>query len=138
MSQPQQDALSVIAGADLEETYYLWDSVTGLWADWSVGTWQAEMTIRDRKGAQLARIANFGTRDGEIYLLNDGALQVTLAAAVTETLPLTRAYTNSTDPRVVGFRHRGVLFFDLTVTETVSSDVSDLANGTLTVHQALG
>lgn len=137
MSQPQQDALSVIAGADLEEIYFVWDNDTGLWAEWLETSWEAEMTIRDHRGTQVARIANFGIRDGEIALIAGGQLKVTLPAAVTATLPLTRVYTNSTDPRVVSFRHRGVLFFDLIVTETISGDVSDLVNGTVTVHQAV-
>lgn len=151
MSSPRQDAIDVIAGADLDETYYVWDDQTGDFVDWGDALWQVRMEVRDRGGQLLARLANFGTRDGEITLLSEGRLKVELDGAFTATLPITRAYTNSTDPRIATFRHRGVLFFDLIATDASggygsgvyggglygggSSDVSDLVQGSLTVHQ---
>lgn len=152
MSQPKQDALSVIAGADLDETFYIWDDTTNDWVDWSDDVWQVRMEIRDRRGELLARLANYGTRDGEITLLSEGRLTIFLAGSVTAGLPITRPYTNSTDPRIAAFRHRGVLFFDLIATATTAGDaygeggfgggvygggidVSDLVQGSLTVHQ---
>jgi len=135
VSEPQYDALSVIAGSDLEETYYVWDNETGTWVDWDDGTYEAEMEIRDRNAKRVARIANFGTRDGEAELLSEGRLKINLPGAFTADMPITRKYTNSTDPRIVAFRHRGTLFFDLIVTETTGvDDISDLVQGTFIVH----
>lgn len=151
MSQPKQDFLDVIAGADIEETYYIWDDTTGDFVDWTLATWQVVMEIRDRSGLLLARLANYGERDGEIALLSGGGLRIFLDGAITATLPITRPYTNSTDPRVAGWRARGVHSFDLVATDTsagyggggygsggyggATGVVSDLIQGSLTVHQ---
>lgn len=133
MSEPKQDVLAVIAGTDFDETYYIHDAETGTFVDWTDGTWHVEAEMRDRKGRLVARIANFGTRDGEVTLATEGRLKLNLPAAFTAEMPITHDYTNSTDPRVVTWRHRGTLFFALTATETVSSDVSGLVQGTMTV-----
>jgi hypothetical protein len=135
VSDPKQDSLKVIAGADLDETYSVWDNETGDYVDWTTGTWEVEMVIRARNEQQVARIANFGTRDGEITLLDGGLLRVQLLGVVTAELPYSRVYTNSTDLRVVGWRYRNPLFFDLIATS--GGDVSDLVQGTLTVHQPI-
>ena len=134
MSDPKQDSLSVIAGTDLVETYYLWDDDTGLPVDWTDGTWQVEMELQDRSGQAYARIANFGSRDGDVTL-SDGELTIELTGEATAALPITRTPLNTTDPRVVAYRHRNPLFFTLVATETTSGDVSDLIVGTLVVHQ---
>lgn len=136
MPEPQQDYWSVIAGTDLDEVYDILDRETGDFVDWNDGSWEVEAVIRDRNGEQVARIANFGTRDGEATLLADGRLQLNLPAAVTAELPITRTYTNSTDPRVAAWKHRGALPFELIATETVTTDVSGLVIGELTVNQS--
>lgn len=131
----KQDHLEVIAGTDLDETYYLTDKTTGTWVDWTVGTWHVECSIRNRDRVLLARIANFGARVGEITLLTEGRARLLLPGSVTAGLPITRTYTNSTDQRLVGWRNRRPLFFDIKATETVSNDVSGPIQGLLTVSQ---
>lgn len=136
MSDPKFDALKVIAGADLDETYQIADITTGEMANWDDGgTYEAELVIRDRTAQQIARIANFGTRDGEITLLSAGKLRLQLAGAFTAEMPWTRVYTNSTDPRVAGWRSIGAHVFDLIVTEINDNDVSDLVEGKFVVQQ---
>jgi hypothetical protein len=135
MSEPQEDHISVVAGADLDVTYDMWDNLTGAPPDWGVGTWEVTCDVRDNRGALLAHLANFGARDGDVYLLDGGKLRLLLAGSFTATLPITRTYVNSTDPRIATFRHRGVLFFTMIATETESGDVSDPIQGSLTVSQ---
>jgi hypothetical protein len=135
MPEPQYDALTVIAGTDFDEVYPILDTATGDYVDWTVGTWHVEAEIRDRNEQLLARMANYGTPDGTITLGSGGLLTLHLDASVTAGLPVTRTYTNSTDPRVAAWRARGAHVFDLTATETVSGDVSALVWGQFTVNQ---
>lgn len=117
----RQDHISVVAGEDLDETWDIADKATGTWVAWPPDT-EAAAEFRDRDGTLLARSANFGTRDGDINLLSDGQLQVTLPGAITADLPITRPYTNNTDPHVAGRRHRRAHVFDIRITATFDGD----------------
>lgn len=134
----KQDNLEVTAGEDLDATYYMFDRSTGTFVDWETGTWEVGCDIRDRTGALLARMANFGVgNDGTISLLTEGRLALHLPAAVTADLPVTRPYTNNTDVRVAGRRHRRAHFFDIKAVETVTNNKSVPVLGLLTVDQAV-
>jgi hypothetical protein len=135
MPEPQYDALTAIAGTDFDEVYWILDTETGEYVDWTDGTWHVEAEIHDRTGQLLARLANYGTHDGTITLGAGGLLTLHLDASVMAGMPVTRTYTNSTDPRVAAWRARGAHVFDLTATETVSGDVSGLVWGQFTVNQ---
>lgn len=127
--------LEVVVGEDFDAIFWIADRNTGTFVDWTVGTWQVRADVRDRKGKLLARMANYGTRDGDITLLDEGRLKLHLPASKTSGLPQTRVYTNDTDVRVVGWRHRRPLFFDVKATETVSSDRSVPIQGRVVVSQ---
>lgn len=135
MPEPRYDSLTVIQGTDFEEVYQILDYTTGEWADWSEGTWEIAAEIRDHNEQLLARMANYGSPDGDIILADDGLLTLFLPAAFTATLPISRPYTNSTDVRIAGSRARGAYSFTLIATDTDTDDVSGLITGQFTVLQ---
>lgn len=101
------------------------------------GRWLVEMEVRDSQTMLLARLANTGTRDGDITLGADGVLACLLPGAFTDTLPLTRVYSLASDPRTFGYTHRGALPFDLIATDTEADPVErhPQVHGFLTVQQ---
>lgn len=135
--QPPADYPIIVAGSTWIWRYLAHDDETFDDFNWTAtpGRWQVEAEIRDRDEQLLARLANFGSPAGTITLAADGVVELTLPAAVTATLPWTRTYTNSTDPRVAGWRNRGSHAYDLVAIDTTTSERLVLVHGFVTVQQ---
>lgn len=106
--------------------------------DWPSYDDRFELTseIRDRTGTLLASFSSEAGADGTLTGLADGTVAYDLAQEFTEVLPVTRLYTNSTDPRVAGWRHRGAHAIDLVVIDHDDGDTQYiLLSGQATVQQ---
>ena len=105
--------------------------------DWTAepGRWQFDADIRDGNAQVLASLSSTGVRDGDIAGLSNGVIAFDLPESITVELPITRPYTNSTDPRVTAWRSRRTHFFDLVITDLVTETPWPGANGLITVQQ---
>lgn len=136
---PPADYPVIVAGSTWIWRQWAHDDETGQPFNWreDSGRWLVEAEIRDRSGQLLTRLASSGARDGMIQLHGDGELTFILDASVTAELPITRPYTNSTDVRIAGRRHRGAHAFDVIATDTWADPVEAIAlvSGFVTVQQ---
>lgn len=136
---PPQIYPVIVAGASFHwETPPFIDVTTGQPFDWTAepDRWELVAEMRDRTGSLLATFDNIGTpAAGSITAQADGILAFDLHYLYTATLPLTRPYTNSTDPRVSGWHHRGSHAMDLVLTDLDDDEIYTLFDGSVTVQQ---
>lgn len=91
--------------------------------------------LLDRDGQVLATLNNIGSGDGTISGNADGVLAWDLPAAVVNTLPITREYRSSSDPKTWRTRHR--IVFALAVTDVLLAETWTLLDSQLVVSPAL-
>lgn len=134
---PPQTYPVIVAGATWHWEFPFIATATLEPFDWTEepSRWLLKADLRDRRDQRLARFRETGDREGTITGRSDGVVAFDMTAGETSQLPITRTYINTTDPRVAGWRSRGLLFLDLTVTDNTTNELWVLASALVTVQK---
>lgn len=127
----------IVQGADWTWKFLAVDSDDSTDFDWTDETWVFSAAIKDRSGSTLATLGNAGGEEGTISGDADGLLTLSLSSTVTASLPLTRQFSNITDPSIATWRSRGNYFFDLRAVCAALGVDDVLVHGVVTVQEAV-